>query len=336
MRLENINDFISLLNEISKKSNDSNWLIYHANEELYKPLKRLFWSKRDKDDTDKAIYRLSCIGLVEDVTIDYLSQTYSLKIKKRNEGEYYHHLQRFFEKYYSPERAAQKMVEVRNYRSKTEIDKCIGYLTGFVYDTLAKKRRRAIDDMRYACYEGIGNGVESLKEFIHLYFNSKYNRKGYEINGENYSLSDDVNTDKRNDVELVEKYIEAIRIDDSGSEVDNVKHLYGAVLINLRDHTDNFSLHLLRAYCLAFLGTGENEVLLNDFKTSLLNEGFKQMINIYETEMIFAFFDKYIRIIKEICHDEWINDYLKEVRSKLSLAIYGSWFIDFAEEYTKQ
>lgn len=336
MRLENINDFISLLNEISKKSNDSNWLIYHANEELYKPLKRLFWSKRDKDDTDKAIYRLSCIGLVEDVTIDYLSQTYSLKIKKRNEGEYYHHLQRFFEKYYSPERAAQKMVEVRNYRSKTEIDKCIGYLTGFVYDTLAKKRRRAIDDMRYACYEGIGNGVESLKEFILLYFNSKYNRKGYEINGENYSLSDDVNTDKRNDVELVEKYIEAIRIDDSGSEVDNVKHLYGAVLINLRDHTDNFSLHLLRAYCLAFLGTGENEVLLNDFKTSLLNEGFKQMINIYETEMIFAFFDKYIRIIKEICHDEWINDYLKEVRSKLSLAIYGSWFIDFAEEYTKQ
>ena len=163
-----------------------------------------------------------------------------------------------------------------------------------------------------------------------------YNRKGYEINGESYSLSDDVNTDKRNDVELIEKYMEAIRIDDSGSEVDNVKHLYGAVLINLRDHTDNFSLHLLRAYCLAFLGTGENEVLLNDFKTSLLNEGFKQMINIYETEAIFAFFEKYICIIREICHDEWINEYLKEARSKLSLAIYGSWFIDFAEEYTKR
>ena len=116
---------------------------------------------------------------------------------------------------------------------------------------------------------------------------------------------------------------------------NSLKHLYGAVLINLRDHTDNFSLHLLRAYCLAFLGTGENEVLLNEFKTSLLNEGFKQMINIYETETIFAFFDKYIRIIKEICHDKWINVYLKEVRSKLSLIIYGSWFIDFAEEYTK-
>lgn len=108
MKLEHINDFISLLNEISKKSNDPNWLIYHANEELYKPLKRLFWSRRDKDDTDKAIYRLSCIGLVEDVTIDYLSQTYNLKIKKRNDGEYYNHLQRFFEKYYSSERAAQK------------------------------------------------------------------------------------------------------------------------------------------------------------------------------------------------------------------------------------
>lgn len=335
LKLENINDFISLLNEIFKRSNDTNWLVNHANEELYKPLKRLFWSRRDKDDTDKAIYRLSCIGLVEDVTIDYLSQTYSLKIKKRNEGEYYRYLQRFFEKYYSPERAAKKMEEVKNYWSKTEIDKCIGYLTEFVYDTLAQKRRRAIDDMRYACYEGIENGSENLKEFIHLYFNSKYNRKGYEINGENYSLSEDVNTDKRNDIELVEKYIEAISIDDSGSEVDNVKHLYGAVLINLRDHTDNFSLHLLRAFCLAFLGIGENEVLLNDFKTSLLHEGFKQMISIYETETIFTFFDKYIRIIKEICHDKWIDVYLKEVRTKLSLIIYGSWFIDFAEKYIK-
>lgn len=47
-----------------------------------------FCKKRDKDDTDKAIYRMCCIGLVDDVTIDYLSQTYELKIHKRTDEEF--------------------------------------------------------------------------------------------------------------------------------------------------------------------------------------------------------------------------------------------------------
>lgn len=334
VNLNFINDFTSLLELIADKTNDLNWLINHDNIELYKPIMRQFYSKRDKDDTDKAIYRLSCIGLVEDVTIDYVSQTYCLKIRKRKDGEYYQNLLSYFEKYYSVERALKKINEVKAYNSKTELDKCVGYLTNFIYEILAKKRKRAVDDMQSACFEGIERGREGLKEFIYLYFNSKYNRKAYEVNGQSYSLSDDVNIDKRSDIELVNKYIKVIDVDDSGSEVDNVKHLYGAVLINLRDHTDNFALHLLRAFCLAFLGVGKNETLFNDFKTSFFKEGFSQMMDMYELKDIMSFFDEYIKIINDICHDDIIASYLKDAKSKLLLIYYGNWYIDFSKRYT--
>ena len=71
--IRKINDFYSLLSAIARNSNEKKWLEAHNDEEIYVRLRRIFASKRDKDDTDKAIYRMCCIGLVEDVTIDYFS-----------------------------------------------------------------------------------------------------------------------------------------------------------------------------------------------------------------------------------------------------------------------
>ena len=87
LKLNNVGDFDELIAQISKCSGDARWLRYHAANDIYSRLRQLFCKKRDKDDTDKAIYRLCCIGLVEDVTIDYLSQTYELKIRNRSEEE---------------------------------------------------------------------------------------------------------------------------------------------------------------------------------------------------------------------------------------------------------
>lgn len=99
--LSHANDFDSLLEQIAKITNDPKWLYHHDDERIYKGLKRIFFSKRDKDDTDKAIYRLCCIGLVEDVTIDYLSESYELKVKNRSDEDLKQYMLDFFLKYYS-------------------------------------------------------------------------------------------------------------------------------------------------------------------------------------------------------------------------------------------
>lgn len=285
--LNKIGDFEDLISKVAKCSGDSRWLRYHADLATYKMLRFLFCKRRDKDDTDKAIYRMCCIGLVEDVTIDYLSQTYELKIKNRTDEEFKQYMLEFFCKYYSLEKAQVRVEEINKQRGRNYLDKCLGYLTGFVYENLEKKRLRAIEDMRIACENGISEREKThddtwLKEFIHLYFNSKYARIGYQVNGHDYSLTDDIDQQGCDGYDVVKKYIDIISNDGSGSEINNVKHLYGATLLCLRAHPDNAALQLLLAYCITFLGTGTNETL----KSNAFNGYIDGFISLYDKDNV--------------------------------------------------
>ena len=285
LALNKIGDFEDLISKVAKCSGDTRWLRYHADEATYRRLRFLFCKKRDKDDTDKAIYRMCCIGLVEDVTIDYLSQTYELKIKNRTDEEFKQFMLNFFRKYYSLEQAQMRVDEIDKQKGRNYLDKCLGYLTGFVYENLEKKRFRAIEDMRIACEDSISERERThndtwLKEFIHLYFNSKYARMGYQVNGKDYSLTEDTDQQGRDGYDVVRKYINIISNDGSGSEIDNVKHLYGATLLCLRAHPDNAALQLLLTYCITFLGTGTNETL----KSNALNGYIDGFMALYDKD----------------------------------------------------
>ena len=135
--------------------------------------------------------------------------------------------------------------------------------------------------MRDACVGGIRNGDAWLKDFIQLYFNSKYAKDYHAVNGLNYSLRQDI---RQPNMDLIMKYIDVISVDPSGPVVTNAKHLYGAVLIILRDQlTDELAssiLYLLRSYCLAFLGVGENASLIDEFKTGYWENGLRKLINV--------------------------------------------------------
>ncbi len=323
--LYKINSFRELLQKISKITNDDNWRIYHNSTALW-PLNKAFCKRRDKDDTDKAIYRMCCIGLVDDVTIDYINHFYTLKIVKRPDGSYYDNLRVFFEKYYSADQSLHKVAEARQHRGNTEADKCLGYLADFVYENLEVKRRRAIEDMREACIDGIRNGDEWLKQFIHLYFNSKYARDKYEINGVSYSLKQDI---KRNpSLALILKYIRVMDRDSSGTVMDNVKHLYGAVLIILRaqskDDPANAILFLLRSYCLAFLGVGNNPSLIEEFKTGYYSEGFEKIIEaerICRPLSLLGLIDIYNDVVLRNTQDNIVKEYVNATNAVIKLQL---------------
>lgn len=323
--LYKINSFGDLLQTISRITNDDNWRIYHNSTDFW-PLNKAFCKRRDKDDTDKAIYRMCCIGLVDDVTIDYINHFYTLKIVKRPDGSYYDNLRVFFEKYYSADQSLHKVAEARQHRGNTEADKCLGYLADFVYENLEVKRRRAIEDMREACIDGIRNGDEWLKQFIHLYFNSKYARDKYEINGVSYSLKQDI---KRNpSLALIFKYIRVMDRDSSGTVMDNVKHLYGAVLIILRaqskDDPANAILFLLRSYCLAFLGVGNNPTLIEEFKTGYYSEGFEKIIEaerICRPLSLLGLIDIYNDVVLRNTQDNVVKEYVNATNVVIKLQL---------------
>lgn len=338
-KLNKVRDFDDLIAKIYQWSGDQRWQRAHSSNELYNTLRRIFCQKRDKDDTDKAIYRMCCVGLVEDVTIDYLSLTYELKIRKQSDEELRKNMLDFFRKYYSLEQAESRVSKIDGMKGRNYLDKCLGYLTAFVYDNLKKKRFRAIEDMRVACEDSISerlktNNDEWIKEFIHLYFNSKYARVGYQVDGKDYSLTEDTDDKGLDDFDVVRKYILIMTQDSSGSEVDNVKHLYGATLLCLRAHPDNAALLLLLTYCISFLGSGTNERLKSDAFNGYV-EGFMRY---YENDVsdFWHIVDEFNDYIRPKCHDDFIfENIIEHGKESIMLFIHEEKFNGIVRKYLR-
>ena len=235
---------------------------------------------RDKSDIAKAIYRMCCIGLIDDFTEDYGKKVYRVVATRKKDGSYYRALQSFLERYYTKERAVQEINKVPNYRGDNEVHKCLGYLTEFIYEKIAVKRKQAIDDIRSFCMEGVSYGDnwkeanEALKDYIYYYFNSKYARKDYHTeSGQDFSLTNDTKEGKESSYDILFKYMRVIDNDVVGtsSPKDNIKHLQGAVrLIRRAIAEPNPTLDFLIVYCLTYLKVGANPNLQEELKNSYM------------------------------------------------------------------
>lgn len=329
-------DYMDFIDNIADKRPDLQ--INELDEDIIKKCLVLFYSPRTKADTDKALFRLLSIGVIDDYTVDYNKKTYTLKVVKKEEGGYEERLFNYIKRYYSEIRANQEIEKVSEYKGNSEIQKCLGFLTDFIYREIERKRLRAIDDMIFACRIGLQkDGNEELKDFIFMYFNSKYAKKDYTIKDKGYSLTVDTNDAKDFSFDNVWKYIEAIKIDD-GSEKDNVKHLRGACLRLLRTNPENGALLVLKSFTLFVLGFGDNEVLLNETRDGFI-EGFKAFKRHFP-EMQFKELMSNILLFKErtlqfannknevlLVMDEFIN--------LLYVDFHKEWLTNFNDRYLK-
>lgn len=267
------------------------------------------YTKGEYDDIAKAIYRMCCIDLIDDFTQDYNSKCFRIVSYKKSDGQYYAALEKYLRRYYTVERAAELVSEVPSYKGENEIHKCLGFLTHFIYDKIAVKRKRAIDDMFAFCVHGVDANKdwkainEELKDELYFYFNSKYARREYRTErGEQFSLLVDTDEGKRSSWETVLKFMQVVdnqwisKNSEAGStQNDNAKHLYGAVRLIRRDAKEiNPTIDLLGAFCLMFLGTNNNHLLqkeLEDLYISGMKEFCRQNDRILFWEHIFEVFN---------------------------------------------
>lgn len=267
------------------------------------------YTKGEYDDIAKAIYRMCCIDLIDDFTQDYNSKCFRIVSYKKSDGQYYAALEKYLRRYYTVERAAELVSEVPSYKGENEIHKCLGFLNHFIYDKIAVKRKRAIDDMFAFCVHGVDANKdwkainEELKDELYFYFNSKYARREYRTErGEQFSLLVDTDEGKRSSWETVLKFMQVVdnqwisKNSEAGStQNDNAKHLYGAVRLIRRDAKEiNPTIDLLGAFCLMFLGTNNNHLLqkeLEDLYISGMKEFYRQNDRILFWEHIFEVFN---------------------------------------------
>ena len=302
---------------------------------------------REKADIAKAIYRLCSIELISDFTEDYTKKRYRIVAIRKPDGEYYKGLEHFLQRYYSEERAAQEIQKVPEYRGENEIHKCLGYLTEFIYEKIAVKRKRAIDDMRTFCIQGIDESKdwkdtnEELKDFLYYYFNSKYAKDDYETeNGEPFSLTTDTDRGKISSFDMLFKYLRVVDDDvygSSGSPKDSVKHLQGAVRLIRRSLTDNnAALAILNAFCLSYLGTNDNETLEQELENSY-KEGYRDFYSSSTDKELFYFnIGELANKFKKNHISRKITKNMQDWTTECELDIHNNWLDNFKKTYTNE
>lgn len=303
-----------------------------------------------KDAIQKAIYRMCVIGLIDDFTEDYSKRTFRITTICQDESEYYEHLRLYYRKYYSAERVESMMTEVKAL-ANTEgvIMACLKHLTSFIYKSIADKRARGILDMEQFCNMAISSKQdwketnEELKDFIYYYFNSKYAREGFVTYDSKlqqdvpFSLKDDTNHDVHSEDEitsfdLVRKYMRVVdsEIVNNDSQMDNIKHLQGAVRLIRRAIAEmNPVLNLLNVFCILYLGLEANEMLeeelYNDYKAvyiQYLSDGNSTLIDEF-TQLL----------VKHAALKD--KEYIDKIQLAIQLEEHVNELINISKKYTE-
>lgn len=303
-----------------------------------------------KDAIQKAIYRMCIIGLIDDFTEDYSEQTFRITTVCQEDTEYYERLSSYYRKYYSTERVESMMTEVRTL-AKTEgvIMACLKHLTSFIYKSIAEKRARGILDMEQFCNLAISSKQdwketnEELKDFIFYYFNSKYAREGFVTYDSNlqidvpFSLKDDTSHNDHSEEEitsfdLVRKYMRVVdtEIVNHDSQMDNIKHLQGAVRLIRRAIADmNPVLNLLNVFCILYLGQETNEMLEDE-----LYDDYKAVFIQYMDQGRWDLIEEFTQLLvrHEALKDK---EYINKIQLAIQLEEHAKEISNFYNKYTE-
>lgn len=328
------NDFLFLLEENNVKNLSS------INNETRDKL--LFVYSRDREsnnDTGRLIYRMHSIGFLEDYLIDYnKNNLYTCKFKKYNSIDaYVAIIEKYLRRYLSENTALEHIVKLKARLTKSKlvenILECLYFLAEFSYDEIASKRKRATDEIESILNISITD--ESyvndwypqnlfIKEQIYFYFNAKYARIGFKINGSPFSLLDDYQGQIKNKEKILEKYLKVFKLD--GAEQNNYKHMMGSCKKILRslspsDLNKEWVLRLLKAFAMYSVNNASyiseaNAELESGFDSLYRDEAFHQN----DFEIIEPIFEMYFqKLEKNIQKDNFSFRDIKLIRAKLLL-----------------
>ena len=294
---------------------------------------------------EKAIYRMCCVGIIDDYTKDYQEMQFRIVTKRKTDEEYFDHLKQFLMRYYTEERADLEMHKAFTYKGQNAMQKCLGYITEFVYNKIATKRERAIRDIESFCSQAISSNAnwleinEDLKDFIYYYFNSKFAREDYVTeDGLPYSLTTDTDHGKISSYEILFKYLNVVDdeiVGSSGSPKDNIKHLQGAVRLIRRALTDsNPALDFLNVFCLLYLNVQDNNNLRRELRDSFVS-GYKEFRK--RSSDLDDFYEKMSLFIKTLKEKNAITDdnlsQIEEWQQISEIEFQLDWLNDFKKKY---
>ena len=232
-------------------------------------LRFLYNRDRNVKDTGRIIYRMHSMGLISDYTIDYVKNNlFICKMIKNQDVEYYlKNVDEFLRRYLSENSVIDKMNKLRERCSSDSvlwnIREILYFLCEFSQKEIVDKRKRATDEIEKILNESISERLDTwleqnkyLKEQIYYYFNAKYARIGFKIDSADFSLLDDYEKIRRNELYakfVFKKYLDVFNKE--GTAQNNYKHMIGSCKKILRslpetDFRKEWLLRLLHSFSL--------------------------------------------------------------------------------------
>jgi len=96
---------------------------------------------------DKALYRLSILGVVSDYTLNHQKRKFEVTAAKLADQDYIDNLQNYIKRYKTREVTELVPEQVQQEAGNTVLEQCVSYLLKFVYREIERKRRAAIKTM---------------------------------------------------------------------------------------------------------------------------------------------------------------------------------------------
>lgn len=250
--------------------------------------------RSDQAETGRLIYRMYCMGFLKEFEIDYRNKIFKCTLHKdSNIDHYVRHVNEYLARYQSQLAADVLTEDLRGRLSgktyEDQILECLNFLSEFAYREIVSKRLAATDEiervlMRASSPDVVEKGPYEqnrvIKEDIYFYFNAKYARLDFRIDGQSYSLLGDFNEqkEKTEDFEwddILFKYLGAL---EKGLEQNNYKHMIGSCRkiqrsLSASDSSKEWLLHLLLAFALYAVGQAS---YLNEANDSIIR-GFRNL-----------------------------------------------------------
>lgn len=245
--------------------------------DIERKLTELYPRIRNAADTQRAIYRMTIAGIIDDYTIDYAGKFLEVKFQPKEDKEYINSLRSYFKRYLGDKQTNNQIAKVRRKKADSILNKTLYTLLEFIDSEIGEKRRRSIEYMASLCELGINHGDKVFRENIVYYFTSKYARMDY--------LPKDTDEGRVANAHVVRKYLDFISKppDGLGGEIDNAKHLRGAcssLRINMRG--ENASIDLLSSFSSFALDVNNTDAdssqeSLRQEAIDLYRKGFKRL-----------------------------------------------------------
>lgn len=278
-------DFLSNLNyqyykfQMNKYGEERKKLSLNPNTEKF--LKENYTRIRNSSDTQRAVYRLSIAGIIDDYVIDYVGGLIEVRFKAKSDKEYRDNFKNYLRRYLGIETTKGWLSRIDLIDDESVLKKVLFVLIQFIDNEISDKRKRSIDYMKELCEVFLREGETEFRDRMIRYFTSKYARTDY--------LPADTEKGTVENCAIVIKYINFIDKppDGLGGQIDNAKHLRGAC-DNLRiNMVENASIDLLTSFSLLALELKEtdtiesaNEKPLVQKAISLYRIGFRRMLRI--------------------------------------------------------